>query len=121
MTTRILFVGQGMFCDGLTLLLSESPGIEIVGSVGTCAEAREVVLQERPDVLIVDRVQLALNQGELNELLESVDSLKIISLTLSENKMVILDRHQFDDVTLQVLIQTLHPQRPGKLSEKQTA
>jgi hypothetical protein len=44
---------------------------------------------------------------ELNDLLESVDSLKVISLTLSENKMVIHNRQQLVDVTLPVLMKAL--------------
>ena len=113
MRTRVLFVGQGLFCEGLTRLLSDDPAVEIIGSVGTCAAARQVVVGEAPDAIIIDHAQIALNPAELNELLESVDALKVISLTLSDNKMVIHNRQQLADVTLPVLMQALKIQKLG--------
>lgn len=107
MTTRILILGQGLFCDGLTRLLLDFPSVEIIGAVKNCAEARDVVVQEGPHVLIVDHVQVSMHANELNDLLESVDSLKVIFLTLSENKMVIHNRQHLADVTLPVLMQAL--------------
>lgn len=108
MTTKILFIGQGLFCEGLTRLLSDFPSVEIIGSVETCREAHQIVTREQPDVLIVDHVQAAINSTELNELLESVDSLKVISLTLSENKMIIHNRQQLGNVTLPILMKALN-------------
>jgi DNA-binding NarL/FixJ family response regulator len=108
MTTRILFIGQGLFCEGLTRLLSDFPSVEIIGAVENCADAHQIVIREEPDVLIVDHVQVALNPVELNILLESVDSLKVISLTLSENKMIVHNRQQLADVTLPVLMKALN-------------
>jgi DNA-binding NarL/FixJ family response regulator len=107
MTTRILILGQGLFCDGLTRLLLDFPSVEIIGAVENCAEARDVVVHEGPEVLIVDHVQVSMHPSELNELMESVDSLKVIFLTLSENKMVVHNRQQLADVTLPVLMQAL--------------
>jgi len=107
MKTRILFIGEGLFSDGLSRLLSDFPSVEIIGSVRTCAEALDKVMGERPDVLIVDHVQITSNPAELAPLLESVNSLKVISLTLSENKMIVHDRQLLADVTLPVLMQAL--------------
>jgi DNA-binding NarL/FixJ family response regulator len=107
-TTRILFIGQGLFCEGLTRLLSDFPSVEIIGAVENCGEAYEIVIRDKPDVLIVDHVQAAINTDELNRLLESVDSLKVISLTLSENKMIVHNRQQLGDVTLPVLMKALN-------------
>ena len=66
-----------------------------------------MVMQESPDVLIVDHAQVSMHISDLNELMESVDSLKVIFLTLAENKMVIHNRQQLADVTLPVLMQAL--------------
>jgi DNA-binding NarL/FixJ family response regulator len=104
---RILFVGQGLFCDGLTRLLSDSPSVEVLGTVQSCADAHQVVLRERPDILIVDHIQAALNPLDVSAILESVDSLKVIFLTLAENKMVIHDRRQLGGVTLPDLVEAL--------------
>ena len=107
MTTRVLFVGQGIFSDGLTRLLLDFPSVEIIGAVGNCADARDVVLREMPDVLIVDHAQSSRFPSELNDLMESVDSLKVISLTLTENRMVIHNRQQMANVTLPILMKAL--------------
>jgi len=113
MTTRVLFVGQGLFSDGLSRLLLDFPYVETVGAVETCADTREVVVREVPDVLIVDHALNSRHPSELNALLESVDSLKVISLTLSENKMVIHNRQQLADVALPVLMQALQTPDTG--------
>lgn len=110
MTTSVLFIGQGLFCDGLTRLLSDDPSVEIIGSVETCGDARDKVVEQRPDVLIVDHALVSLNPADLNTLLESVDALKVISLTLSENKMVVNNRQQLADVTLPILMQAIKDQ-----------
>jgi hypothetical protein len=107
MTTRVLFIGQGLFSEGLTRLLMDFPFVEIIGAVETCRDAREVVVNEKPDVLIIDHARIPFHTADLHDLLESVDSLKVISLTLSENKMVIHNRLQLADVNLQVLRQAL--------------
>lgn len=112
MTIRVLFIGQGLFCEGLTRLLSESPYVEIIGAVRTCTQARERIAREAADVLIVDHAQIALNPAELNALLDSAGSLKVISLTLSENKMVVHDRQLLADVTLPMLMQALQVSSP---------
>jgi len=107
MTTRVLIIGQGLFSEGLTRLLQDFPTVEIIGVFDTCASARELVTQGVPDALIIDHAQASMHVTELNDLLESVESLKVISLTLTENKMVIHNRQQLADVTLPVLMQAL--------------
>ncbi len=108
MNTRILFIGHGLFCEALTRLLSERAGVEIIGAVGTCVEARDILEIENLDVLIVDHAQVALRGNDLEELLENgPDTLKVIYLTLSENKMVVHNRQKISDVTHNDLISAL--------------
>ena len=113
MRIRVLFIGHGLFCEGLTRLLSDDPSVAIIGAVGSCADARQVVLGEKPDAIIIDHAQIEMNPAELNQLLESVEALKVISLTLSDNKMVVHNRQQLADVTLPVLMQALKSQKVG--------
>lgn len=113
MQTRVLFIGHGLFCEGLTRLLSDDPSVAIIGAVGSCADARQVVLGEKPDAIIIDHAQIEMNPTELNQLLESAEALKVISLTLSDNKMVIHNRQQLANVTLPVLMQALKIERVG--------
>jgi ribosome assembly protein YihI (activator of Der GTPase) len=72
------------------------------------------VLVQLPDVVIIDHAQIELNPEELTALLESAEALKVISLTLTDNKMVIHNRQQFVDVTLPVLMQALKNHQLGK-------
>ena len=108
MTTKILFIGHGLFCESLTRLLSEKPSVEIIGAVRTCEDARQLFEAYQPDVLIVDHAQVSLKMNDLEDLLERGPvSLKVITLTLSENKMVVHNRQQLADVTLSDLMSVL--------------
>jgi len=112
MTTKILFIGHGLFCESLTRLLSESSSIEIIGAVRTCEEARQLFEARHPDVLIVDHAQAALKLDDLEDLLDyGPASLKVIYLTIRENKMVVHNRRQLTDVTLPVLMEALHEEQ----------
>ena len=108
MNTKILFIGHGLFCESLTRLLSDRNGVETIGAVRTCGEARDILESDQPDVLIVDHAQVALRGNDLEEILEhGPDSLKVIYLTLSENKMVVHNRQKVFDVTHKDLISAL--------------
>ncbi len=101
-------MGQGLFLDGLTRILSEQPDTEIIAAVGTWDEARSIVDQESPNILIVDHDEPDLREADLAPLLvgETI-SLKVIYLTLSANKMIVHNRQQLTDVSVPVLIQAL--------------
>jgi two-component system nitrate/nitrite response regulator NarL len=52
---RILIVGQiRLYRDGLTLVLGQRPGFEVVGSVASQAGLDETLQQLRPDVVLLD-------------------------------------------------------------------
>jgi DNA-binding NarL/FixJ family response regulator len=53
-TTVLVVDDQRLVRDGLCALLSREPGIEVVGAVGTAAEAVEQVALSRPDVVLMD-------------------------------------------------------------------
>ena len=108
MATKILFIGQGIFSEGLSRLIGDVPGVEIIGAVETCDQAETIFEESPPDIIIVDYDQGTRNREILDALLDrSPVSTKVIYLTLSENKMVIQNRQQLSDVTLSVLIETL--------------
>jgi DNA-binding NarL/FixJ family response regulator len=113
MNTKILFIGRGLFCESLTRLLSEKSSVEIIGAVHTCDDARAIFEARQPDVLIVDHAQAALKMNDLEDLLEQGPaSLKVITLTLSENKMVVHNRRQLTNATLPDLMNVLQISDP---------
>ncbi len=108
MGTKILFIGHGLFCESLTRLVSENAAVEVIGAVGTCGEARDILTTQQLDVLIVDHAQVALRGNDLEELLQNGPAtLKVIYLSLDENKMVVHNRQQLNDVTLPDLMSVL--------------
>ncbi len=112
MSTRILLIGQGLFLDGLTRILAEQPATEIIGAVSTWDAARDLVVENRPDIIIVDHDEEKLRDTDMVPLLENhTANIKVIFLTLAANKMVIHNRQQFTDVSITDLIQAL--QIPG--------
>jgi len=108
MATRILLIGQGLFRDGLEHILAQEPTVTIIGSVSTWAEAQDLMARARPDVLIVDHAAEKLRQADLLPPLEAQAwDLKIIHLTLAENRMVVHDQRQVADVSLTDLLGAL--------------
>ena len=118
MNTRILLIGQGLFRDGLTRILTEQPNTENVAAVNNWAEARSIVDQENPDIVIVDHDEPELRESDLAPLLETETlSLKVIYLTLAANKMIVHNRQQMSDVSIPDLLQALElpGDREGKV------
>jgi DNA-binding NarL/FixJ family response regulator len=108
MSARILLIGQGLFLDGLTRILTEQPDTEIIAAVNTWVEGRQIVDQDKPNIVIVDHEQPDLRQSDLAPLLESeTTSLKVVFLTLSANKMIVHERQHLTDVSVPDLIQAL--------------
>ena len=108
MPTRVLLVGRGLFRDVLEHALAQEPAVTIVGSADTWLEAQTLVAELKPDVLIVDHAAKALSQADMVPLLGSESqALKVIHLTLAENKMVVYDQRQVADVSLTDLLSAL--------------
>jgi len=110
MPTRVLLVGRGLFRDGLEHSLAQEPSVIIVGSADTWLEAQALVAELKPEVLIVDHAAKALQQSDMVPVLGSgAQALKVIHLTLAENKMVVYDQRQVADVSLTDLLSALKP------------
>lgn len=107
MKSRILLIGKGLFRDGLTHILSDQPNTEIVAAVSTWQEAEEVINSE-PNTIIVDHEEQDLLASDLSLLFESeIQSIKIIYLTLSNNRMIIHNRQQLSNASITDLIHAL--------------
>ena len=110
--TRILLIGQGIFLDGLTHILGEQTGVEIIGAVSDWAATRQTLSRQQPEIIIVDHANAELRAADLSPLLENdYPSIKVIYLTLADNKMVIHDRKQVSGATLSDLLQALQLSR----------
>ena len=113
MPTRVLLVGRGLFRDGLERALAQEPTVTIVGSADTWREAQARVLELKPNVLIVDHAAKALRQADMTPVLGTESQpLKVIHLTLAENKMVVYDQRQVADVSLTDLLSALKSTSP---------
>jgi CheY-like chemotaxis protein len=109
MATRVLIIGRHqLFHDGITHLLGEQSDLIVVGSVRNWDKAREIMSRQQPDVLIIDHESAELREQDLTPLLENVDrDIKVIYLTLAQNKMIIHKRQQIANVTVGDLLQAV--------------
>lgn len=116
MAIRVLIIGRHhLFHDGITHLLGEQSDLMVVGSVSSWDKARELMVHEQPDVLIIDHESAELHENDLAPLLENADrDIKVIYLTLAQNKMVIHKRQQIVDVTAVDLLQAVQTPAAGE-------
>lgn len=106
MAVRVLIIGRHhLFHDGITHLLGEQSDLILVGKARSWQKAREIMIREQPDVLIIDHDAADLHEDDLAPLLENVDrDIKVIYLTLAQNKMIIHKRQQVANVTAKDLL-----------------
>ena len=117
MKTRILLIGQGIFLDGLSHILTEKASLVIIGAIDNWDQADAIIKDEQPDIIIVDHADTELRVSDLSPLLENnYPKIKVIYLTLADNKMVIHDRRQVSGATMEDLIDALESPGPGKES-----
>lgn len=116
MAIRVLIIGRHrLFHEGIIHLLGEQSDLMVVGSVRSWEKAREIMVREQPDVLIIDHDAADLHENDLAPLLENVDrDIKVIYLTLAQNKMVIHKRQQIADVTAVDLLQAVQASAAGE-------
>ena len=108
MKTRILFVGEGLFQEGLSHILADQPALEIITGAGSWQEVRSRMSQEQPDIIIVDHANAQLREADLAPLLESgAENLKVVYLTLAENRMIVHNRQEIINATPSDLIHAL--------------
>lgn len=99
MGTRVLLVGQGLFRDGLAHLLGKEPSVFVVGSADSWNEAEDLIAATQPEVLIVDQAAIGSRPTNVYSLLGNPSrSLRIIHLTLDENRAVVDDLRPVPDM-----------------------
>jgi DNA-binding NarL/FixJ family response regulator len=115
MKTQILLIGQGIFLDGLNHILAEKSSLEIIGAVDSWGQAHATINDQQPDIIIVDHANADLRVSDLSPLLENnYPKIKVIYLTLADNKMVIHDRRQISGATVKDLLKALQSPEPGE-------
>jgi DNA-binding NarL/FixJ family response regulator len=109
MSTQILLIGRGLFQDGLDRVLKTySSDVEIIGTAETWEAARAMLATLHPDALIADYECADVIVADL-ESFSSEDGkpLKVLFVILDENKMIVYQRQQMTDITIDRLIEAL--------------
>ena len=108
MKTRILLVGEGLFQEGLSHFLAGQTSLKIIGGVGSWQEVQSLFAQESPHIIIVDHASAQLREVDLAPFLDSnLENLKVIYLTLSDNKMIVHNREEITNATPADLLNAL--------------
>ena len=81
--TRVLIVDDHLMVrEGLKILLSTDPDLEVVGEAANGAEAVELVRSTKPDVVLMDLMMPVMNGAEATaRITESFPSVRVIALT----------------------------------------
>ena len=99
-----------LFREGIVRLLGDRA--DVVGSVTRWEDARQLPLERRPDVIIVDHDSPELKVADLAPLLwPDAEDLRVIYVTLSGDKMTIHERHQVSGAGEADLIRALNGER----------
>ncbi len=114
MIPRVLIIGRGLFRDGLNRLLSDHESVEVVAAVSDWREARRILEHEPVDTLIVEQQSTDDYEDELLRFLATdMRRIKVIYLSLAKSQMIVHQRRQMSDVTVENLLTALgiHDQR----------
>lgn len=85
----IVFSRTPLFGEGLGKLLSNHPGVKIIGYASTLSEVRSLADQIHPDVIVVDQNDGSELDGEtLSDLLD-ISNEQVLSFTLADRDMII--------------------------------
>ncbi len=109
MSTRVLLVSLGMFHDGLLRALENHAGeVEVVGSAKSWTEAKAMIEQLHPDALIADHQFAEEMMADIEEVAASEHlPHRILFVILDENKIILYQRQQLNDITIDRLIEVL--------------
>lgn len=109
MNTRVLLVSRGMFHDGLLRALENHAGdVEVVGSAKSWMEAKAMIEQLHPNALIADHQFAEEMMADIEEVAASEHlPHRILFVILDENKIILYQRHQLTDITIDRLIEAL--------------
>ena len=96
--------------EGLRRELSRLPGITVVGECGTRADAVEVIVERRPDVVLLD---IQLGRGTAFEIIEEigVDAMPLVIF------MTAYDRHALKAFEVHAVDYLLKPVDPARLRD----
>lgn len=93
MTICVLIVDdQALFREGLEILLSVHPDIQVVGQASNGQEAVDLALRLRPEVVLMDMQMPVLNgAGATRRLKQSLPSCRVIALTTFDDRETIFE------------------------------
>jgi DNA-binding NarL/FixJ family response regulator len=94
MTKVMLVDDQKLFVEGLAMLLEGRPGLSIVGRANSGAEAIELALQHRPDLILIDVFMNGIN---------GIEAVRSIRTTLKESRIIALSSYAEKEPVLQML------------------
>lgn len=114
---RVLVVSaHPLFRDGIIRLLGDQA--EVVGAVSNWEEAKAIVPERPPEVIIIDHGDAALKETDLAPLLwPDADDLRVIYVTLSGDKMTVHERRQVTGAGEADLIRALKGERPESTTQ----
>jgi DNA-binding NarL/FixJ family response regulator len=83
---------QALFREGLKLLIQDAADIAVMGEAANGDEVLDIVLKEKPDVVITDIQMPEMDGIELTKVLqESYPEIKVIALTMYQEDYLIVD------------------------------
>jgi cytochrome c oxidase subunit 2 len=117
---RVLIVSaHPIFRDGIIRLLGDQA--EVVGAASNWDEAKSIVPERRPQVIIIDHGDATLNEADLAPLLwPDAEDLRVIYVTLAGDKMTVHERHQVTGAGEADLLRALKGERADTLPTHQT-
>ena len=98
-----------MFHDGFVRVLEDhAADVEIIGSAESWAEAKSMINELKPDALIADHRFAEEMMADLEQLAATeYTPERILFIILDENKIVVYQRQQLTDITIDRLIEAL--------------
>ncbi len=109
MSAQVLLIGRGLFQDGLDRVLKNYPDVvEIVGIAETWDDAKKMLTTLHPDALIADYQCADVIVPEMETFSgEDGKPIKALFVILDENKMIVYQRQQMTDITIDRLVESL--------------
>lgn len=106
--TRVLiYSSHSLFREGLKRILSDAPGINLIGFAQTLPEFEKLVDENQVDVTIVEQVE---NEHALSETISrllSMSEMQVITVNLEEADLNVYRREQIGEATAETLIAAL--------------
>ncbi len=109
MSTQVLLIGSGLFQDGLDRVLkNHAPDIEIIGIAKSWDEAKILLASVTPDALIADYQYADTIVADMESLTSDNEKpLKVLFVIPDENRMIVYQRQQMTDLTIDRFIEAL--------------